>query len=53
MSLLEKLGKALDDLDMDLLNKVYHDDYEFSFCIQIELLSVKKVYLIGWLRMIL
>jgi len=30
MSLLEKWGKALDNLDMDLLNEIYHDDYEFT-----------------------
>ena len=30
MSLLEKWGKGLNDLDMDLLNKLYHDDYEFT-----------------------
>ena len=29
MSLLEKWGKALDNLDMDSLNEIYHDDYEF------------------------
>ena len=27
MSLLEKWGKALDDLDMESLNEIYHDDY--------------------------
>ena len=27
MSLLEKWGKALDNLDMDLLNEIYHDSH--------------------------
>ena len=30
MSLLEKWGKALDDIDMTALNEIYHDDYEFT-----------------------
>ena len=29
MSLLEKWGKALDDIDLTALNEIYHDDYEF------------------------
>jgi len=29
MSLSEKWSKALNDLDMDSLNEIYHDDYEF------------------------
>ena len=30
MSLLEKWGRALDDIDMTALNEIYHDDYEFT-----------------------
>ena len=30
MSLLDKWGKGLKNLDMDLLDGLYHDDYEFT-----------------------
>ena len=30
MSLLEKWGKALDEIDLTALNEIYHDDYEFT-----------------------
>ena len=42
MSLLENWGKALDSLDMDSLNEIYHDDYEFNY-IQLGELLIKKM----------
>ena len=30
MSLLEEWGKALDEIDLDALSEIYHDDYQFT-----------------------
>ena len=49
MSLLEKQGKALDDLDMDSLNEIYHDDYEFTLHSAGRTLNKKDV--IDWIAM--
>ena len=49
MSLLEKWGKALDDLDMDFLKKIYHDDYEFTLHSAGRTLSKKDV--LDWIAM--
>ena len=43
MSLLEKWGEALDSLDMDLLNEIYHDDYEFTLHSAGKILSKQDV----------
>ena len=43
MSLLEKWGKGLNDLDMDLLNELYHDDYEFTLHSAGKILNKKDV----------
>ena len=49
MSLLEKWGKALDNLDMDSLNEIYHDDYEFILHSAGRTLNKKDV--IDWIAM--
>ena len=49
MSLLEKWGKGLNDLDMDLLNELYHDDYEFTLHSAGKILNKKDV--IDWIAM--
>ena len=49
MSLLEKWGKALDDLDMDTLDEIYHDDYEFTLHSAGRTLNKKDV--IDWIAM--
>ena len=49
MSLLEKWGKALDDLDIDSLNEIYHDDYEFTLHSAGRTLNKKDV--IDWIAM--
>ena len=49
MSLLEKWGKGLNDLDMDLLNELYHDDYEFTLHSAGKILNKKDV--LDWIAM--
>ena len=49
MSLLEKWGKALDNLDMNSLNEIYHDDYEFRLHSAGRTLNKKDV--IDWIAM--
>ena len=49
MSLLEKWGEALDSLDMDSLNEIYHDDYEFTLHSAGKTLGKKDV--IDWIAM--
>ena len=49
MSLLEKWGKALEHLDMDSLNEIYHDDYEFILHSAGRTLNKKDV--IDWIAM--
>ena len=46
MSLLEKWGKALDNLDMNSLDEIYHDDYEFTLHSAGKILSKQDV--IDW-----
>ena len=49
MSLLEKWGKALDDIDMTALNEIYHDDYEFTLHSAGKILYKKDV--LDWVAM--
>ena len=49
MSLLKKWGKGLNDLDMDLLNELYHDDYEFTLHSAGKILNKKDV--LDWIAM--
>ena len=49
MSLLEKWGKGLNELDMDLLNELYHDDYEFTLHSAEKTLNKKDV--LDWIAM--
>ena len=49
MSLLEKWGKALDDIDMTALNEIYHDDYEFTLHSAGKILFKKDV--LDWVAM--
>lgn len=49
MSLLKKWGKGLNDLDMDLLNELYHDDYEFILHSAGKILNKKDV--LDWIAM--
>ena len=49
MSLLEQWGKGLNDLDMDLLNELYHDDYEFTLHSAGKTLNKKDV--LDWIAM--
>ena len=49
MSLLEEWGKALDELDMDSLNEIYHDDYEFTLHSAGKILYKKDV--LDWIAM--
>ena len=49
MSLLTKWGKALDDLDMDSLSEIYHDDYEFTLHSAGRTLNKKDV--LDWIAM--
>jgi len=49
MSLLEKWGKALDDIDLNALNEIYHDDYEFILHSAGRTLNKKDV--LDWIAM--
>ena len=49
MSLLEKWGKALDEIDMDALSEIYHDDYQFTLHSAGKILYKKDV--LGWIAM--
>lgn len=49
MSLLEKLGKALDEIDLTALNEIYHDDYEFTLHSAGKILYKKDV--LDWVAM--
>ena len=49
MSLLEKWGKALDDMDIDALSEIYHDDYEFTLHSAGKILNKKDV--LDWVAM--
>ena len=49
MSLLEKWGKALDEIDMDALSEIYHDDYQFTLHSAGKILYKKDV--LDWIAM--
>ena len=49
MSLLEKWGKALDEIDLTTLNEIYHDDYEFTLHSAGKILFKKDV--LDWVAM--
>ena len=49
MSLLEKWGKALDEIDMDVLSEIYHDDYQFTLHSAGKILYKKDV--LDWVSM--
>ena len=49
MSLLEKWGKALDDIDITALDEIYHDDYEFTLHSAGKILYKKDV--LDWVAM--
>jgi len=49
MSLLEKWGKALDNMDIDALSEIYHDDYEFTLHSAGKILYKKDV--LDWVAM--
>ena len=49
MSLLEKWGKALDDMDIDALSEIYHDDYEFTLHSAGKILNKKDI--LDWVAM--
>ena len=49
MSLLEKWGKALDNMDIDALSEIYHDDYEFTLHSAGKVLYKKDV--LDWVAM--
>ena len=49
MSLLEKWGKALDEIDIDALSEIYHDDYQFTLHSAGKILNKKDV--LDWIAM--
>ena len=49
MSLLEKWSKALDEIDMDALSEIYHDDYQFTLHSAGKILYKKDV--LDWIAM--
>lgn len=49
MSLLEKWGKALGEIDLTALNEIYHDDYEFTLHSAGKILYKKDV--LDWVAM--
>ena len=49
MSLLKKWSKALDEIDMDALSEIYHDDYQFTLHSAGKILYKKDV--LDWVAM--
>ena len=49
MSLLEEWGRALDEIDMDALSEIYHDDYQFTLHSAGKILYKKDV--LDWITM--
>ena len=49
MSLLEEWGRALDEIDMDALSEIYHDDYQFTLHSAGKILNKKDV--LDWIAM--